>query len=213
MLKILLLSLSRQYTVYGQYIPSLFIEPEVRHDKTSYKMSSVLYNTCILLTLYLSKYISYPLWGLSFIVSFTWHYKFRLAIHFHPNIGYLPAKIKICYHSSAEESAKNQDTIPLFRRRVSKKSKILFRRRVSIKSRYATTLPQKSQQKIKIRFHSSAEESVKSQDTLPLFRRRVSKSQDTLPLFRRRVSLSSRGLTHIPPKNIYFMGLTHTPPI
>ena len=178
-----------------------------------YKMRSVLYNTCILLTLYLSKYISYPLWGLSFIVSFTWHYKFRLAIHFHPNIGYLPAKIKICFHSSAEESAKNQDTIPLFRRRVSKKSKILFRRRVSIKSRYATTLPQKSQQKIKIRFHSSAEESVKSQDTLPLFRRRVSKSQDTLPLFRRRVSLSSRGLMHIPPKNIYFMGLTHTPPI
>ena len=109
--------------------------------------------------------------------------------------------------------SKNQDTIPLFRRRVSKKSKILFRIRVSIKSRYATTLPQKSQQKIKIRFHSSAEESVKSQDRLPLFRRRVSKSQDTLPLFRRRVSLSSRGLTHIPPKNIYFMGLTHTPPI
>ena len=202
-------------------------------------MSSVLYNTCILLTLYLSKYISYPLWGLSFIVSFTRHYKFRLAIHFHPNIGYLPAKIKICYHSSAEESAKNQDTIPLFRRRVSKKSKILFRRRVSIKSRYATTLPQKSQQKIqdtlpqksqhkiKIRYHSSAEESAKNQDTIPLFRRRVSKksryastlpqksqqSQDTLPLFRRRVSLSSRGLTHIPPKNIYFMGLTHTPPI
>ena len=124
-------------------------------------MSSVLYNTCILLTLYLSKYISYPLWGLSFIVSFTWHYKFRLAIHFNPNIGYLPAKIKICYHSSAEESAKNQETIPLFRRRVSKKSKILFRRRVSIKSRYATTLPQKSQQKTKIRLHSSAEESVK----------------------------------------------------
>ena len=37
MLKVLLLSLSRQYTVDGQYIPSLFIEPEVRHDKTSYK--------------------------------------------------------------------------------------------------------------------------------------------------------------------------------
>ena len=132
-------------------------------------MSSVFYNTCKLLTLYLSKYISYPLWGLSFIVSFTWHYKFRLAIHFHPNIGYLPAKIKICYHSSAEESAKNQDTIPLFRRRVSKKSKILFRRRVSIKSRYATTLPQKSQQ---------------NQDTIPLFRRRVSKKSryaSTLP--------------------------------
>ena len=36
MLKVLLLSLSRQYTVDGQYIPSLFIEPEVRHDKTSY---------------------------------------------------------------------------------------------------------------------------------------------------------------------------------
>ena len=36
MLKILLLSLSGQYTVDGQYIPSLFIEPEVRHDKTSY---------------------------------------------------------------------------------------------------------------------------------------------------------------------------------
>ena len=57
-------------------------------------------------------------------------------------------KIKIRYHSSAEESAKNQDTIPLFRRRVSKKS------------RYASTLPQKSQQKVKIHFHSSAEESV-----------------------------------------------------
>ena len=38
MLKILLLSLSRQYTVDGQYIPSLFIEPEVRHDKTSYTL-------------------------------------------------------------------------------------------------------------------------------------------------------------------------------
>ena len=36
MLKMLPLSLSRQYTVDGQYIPSLFIEPEVRHDKTSY---------------------------------------------------------------------------------------------------------------------------------------------------------------------------------
>ena len=101
--------------------------------------------------------------------------------------------------------------LPLFRRRVSKdqdtiksQQKIqdtlpLFRRRVSIKSRYPTTLPQKSQQKIKIRFHSSAEESAKSQDTLPLFCRRV--------------SLSVRGLTHIPPKNIYFMGLTHIPPI
>ena len=39
MLKILLLSLSRQYTIDGQYIPSLFIEPEVRHDKTSYILS------------------------------------------------------------------------------------------------------------------------------------------------------------------------------
>ena len=39
MLKILLLSLSTQYTVDGQYIPSLFIEPEVRHDKTSYTFS------------------------------------------------------------------------------------------------------------------------------------------------------------------------------
>ena len=38
MLKALLLSLSRQYTVDGQYIPSLFIEPEVRHDKTSYNL-------------------------------------------------------------------------------------------------------------------------------------------------------------------------------
>ena len=36
MLNILLLSLSRHYTVDGQYIPSLFIEPEVRHNKTSY---------------------------------------------------------------------------------------------------------------------------------------------------------------------------------
>ena len=36
MSKLLLLSLSTQYTVDGQYIPSLFIEPEVRHDKTSY---------------------------------------------------------------------------------------------------------------------------------------------------------------------------------
>ena len=35
MLNILLLSLSTQYTVDGQYIPSLFIEPEVRHNKTS----------------------------------------------------------------------------------------------------------------------------------------------------------------------------------
>ena len=39
MLKVLLLSLSRQYTVDGQYIPSLFIEPEVRHDKTSYTVT------------------------------------------------------------------------------------------------------------------------------------------------------------------------------
>ena len=44
MLKILLLSLSRQYTVDGQYIPSLFIEPEVRHDKTSYINISVVGN-------------------------------------------------------------------------------------------------------------------------------------------------------------------------
>ena len=36
MLKILLLSLSTQYTVDGHYIPSLFIEPEVCHNKTSY---------------------------------------------------------------------------------------------------------------------------------------------------------------------------------
>ena len=36
MLKVLLLSPSRQYTVDGQYIPSLFIEPEVRHDKAYY---------------------------------------------------------------------------------------------------------------------------------------------------------------------------------
>ena len=41
MLKVLLLSLSRQYTVDGQYIPSLFIEPEVRHDKTSYCVNMV----------------------------------------------------------------------------------------------------------------------------------------------------------------------------
>ena len=41
MLKILLLSLSTQYTVDGQYIPSLFIEPEVRHDKTSYNTYQV----------------------------------------------------------------------------------------------------------------------------------------------------------------------------
>ena len=43
MLKVLLLSLSRQYTVDGQYIPSLFIEPEVRHDKTSYFLPSVFW--------------------------------------------------------------------------------------------------------------------------------------------------------------------------
>ena len=49
MLKILLLSLSRQYTVDGQYIPSLFIEPEVRHDKTSYiEMSLVFANESFL---------------------------------------------------------------------------------------------------------------------------------------------------------------------
>ena len=42
MLKMLPLSLSRQYTVDGQYIPSLFIEPEVRHDKTSYKLSETV---------------------------------------------------------------------------------------------------------------------------------------------------------------------------
>ena len=41
MLKVLLLSLSRQYTVDGQYIPSLFIEPEVRHDKTSYRKMTI----------------------------------------------------------------------------------------------------------------------------------------------------------------------------
>ena len=31
-----MLSLSRQYTLDGQYIPNLFIAPEVRHDKSSY---------------------------------------------------------------------------------------------------------------------------------------------------------------------------------
>ena len=36
--EILLLSLSTQFTVDGQYIPSLFIELEVRHDKTSYML-------------------------------------------------------------------------------------------------------------------------------------------------------------------------------
>ena len=41
MLKILLLPLSTQYTVDGQYIPSLFIEPEVRHDKTSYMKGGI----------------------------------------------------------------------------------------------------------------------------------------------------------------------------
>ena len=41
----LLLSLSRQYTVDGQYIPSLFIEPEVRHDKTSYTLQKQLMST------------------------------------------------------------------------------------------------------------------------------------------------------------------------
>ena len=56
-------------------------------------------------------------------------------------------KIKICYHSSAEESAKNQDTIPLFRRRVSKKSRYAstLPQKSQQKSRYASTLPQKSQ--------------------------------------------------------------------
>ena len=175
-------------------------------------MSSVLYSTCILLTLYLSKYISYPLWGLSFIVSFTWHYKFRLAIHFHPNIRYLPAKIKICYRSSAEESAKNQDTIPPSRRRVSKKSKILFRRRVSIKSRYTTTLPQKSQQKIKIRFISSAEESVKSQDTLPLFRRGVSKKSRYASTLRQKSQSFKQGVDAYSPQKYMFYGVyTYSP--
>ena len=35
-MKILLLSLSRQYTLDGQYIPNLFIAPEMRHNKSSY---------------------------------------------------------------------------------------------------------------------------------------------------------------------------------
>ena len=52
MLKILLLSLSTQYTVDGQYIPSLFIEPEVRQDKTSYsKAFNLWHKTCTKLTL------------------------------------------------------------------------------------------------------------------------------------------------------------------
>ena len=42
MLKVLLFSLSRQYTVDGQYIQILFIEPEVRHDKTSYMLKTVV---------------------------------------------------------------------------------------------------------------------------------------------------------------------------
>ena len=57
MLKVLLLSLSRQYTVDGQYIPSLFIEPEVRHDKTSYRgtlVNSIIVNIPYLLALTLS---------------------------------------------------------------------------------------------------------------------------------------------------------------
>ena len=49
MLKVLLLSLSRQYTVDGQYIPSLFIEPEVRHDKTSYRDEGVKRECCMYL--------------------------------------------------------------------------------------------------------------------------------------------------------------------
>ena len=129
-------------------------------------------------------------------MSFTWHYKFCLAIHFHPYIGYLPAKIKICYHSSAEESAKNQDTIPLFRRRVSKRS------------RYVSTLPQKSQQKVKIRFHSSAEESVFQAGGWRIFPQKI------YILWGWRIFPQSNftlvGLTHIPPHQI-FMGLTQFP--
>ena len=96
------------------------------------------------------------------------------------------------------------------------------------KSRYATILPQKSQQKIKIRYHSSTEESAKKSrydSTLPQksqqkfkipfhsFAEESAKNQDMLPLFHRRVSLSVMGLTHIPPQNICLMGLTHIPHI
>ena len=87
----------------------------------------------------------------------------------------------------------------------------LFRRRVSKKSRYDSTLPQKSQQKIqdtqhkiKIRYHSSAEESAKIKIRFHSSAEGSVKSQDTLPLFRRRVSKKSRYASTLPQKSQSF---------
>ena len=65
MLKILLLSLSRQYTVDGQFIPSLFIEPEVRHNKTSYMRDLTFSNNSFRNTIRVSKSLDPDLDGLS----------------------------------------------------------------------------------------------------------------------------------------------------
>ena len=89
----------------------------------------------------------------------------------------------------------------------------LFRRRVSKKSRYDSTLPQKSQQKIqdtlpqrsqhkiKIRYHSSAEESAKNQDTIPLFRRRVSKKSRYASTLPQKSQQKSRYASTLPQKS------------
>ena len=94
--------------------------------------------------------------------------------------------------------------LPLFRRRVSKKSRYDSTLPQKSQQKIQDTLPQKSQHKIKIRYHSSAEESAKIKIRFHSSAEGSVKSQDTLPLFRRRVSKKSRYASTLPQKSQSF---------
>ena len=115
--------------------------------------------------------------------------------------------------------------LPLFRRRVCKKSRYDSTLPQKSQQKIQDTLPQKSQHKIKIGYHSSAEESAKNQDTLPLFRRRVSKVKIRFHSSAEESVFQAGGWRIFPPKiyilwgwrilpqsNFTLVGLTHIPP-
>ena len=94
--------------------------------------------------------------------------------------------------------------LPLFRRRVSKKSRYDSTLPQKSQQKIQDTLPQKSQHKIKIRYHSSAEESAKNQDTIPLFRRRVSKKSRYASTLPQKSQQKSRYASTLPQKSQSF---------
>ena len=94
--------------------------------------------------------------------------------------------------------------LPLFRRRVSKKSKYDSTLPQKSQQKIQDTLPQKSQHKIKICYHSSAEESAKNQDTIPLFRRRVSKKSRYASTLPQKSQQKSRYASTLPQKSQSF---------